>query len=218
VDRNFRPVLRDYFALLNDPQSLGRRVSRLQNESVGEFPRTKGAIRIVPPVCKRFRRSREAGSAKYIEHPRTCESHQNYVAPPSRHTRGDALCHFCFSCSLIVESAVSFEMRDAAADLRCYCGKPRDLLENDIRDCNFCQVKLAPAKASTIRVTGVCSNRQMSPHSLLDGSFHCQFVAGVAAASDIHRRQKRHERFLSAILDGLGRFTHIAIQVDGFHS
>ena len=41
-----------------------------------------------------------------------------------------------------------------------------------------------------------------------------RFVAGMAAAGDVDRSERWHQRFLRAVGDGLGHLAHVAIQID----
>ncbi len=62
------------------------------------------------------------------------------------------------------------------------------------------------------------SHCHASSQRLLDGRSHGAFIAGMAAAGDVGRRDRPHQRFLRAVGDGLGELPHVAIQINAVHS
>src|ERR1700682_6651734 len=58
---------------------------------------------------------------------------------------------------------------------------------------------------------------QLPAKRLLNRCRHGLLVAGMAAAGDVDRSKRGHQRFLGAISNGLRQLAHVAIEVDADH-
>src|SRR6266571_6262823 len=96
-------------------------------------------------------------------------------------------------------------------------GECPDLLKYGVGDRIRGKVQLPPPEIPAIGIAGMRPQRELPAKRLLDRGLHGLSVARMAPAGDVDRSERRNQRFLSPVGNGLRQLTHIAIQIHALH-
>src|SRR5260221_4705944 len=119
---------------------------------------------------------------------------------------------------LIVKRAVRIDVREADATAGGNFGESPDLLAYRIGDGFRREVQFQAAEICAIGIARMRPYRKLPTKRLLNRCLHGSLIAGMASAGDVDGSKRGHQRFLGAIGYGFRQLTHVAIEIDAFHS
>ncbi len=91
------------------------------------------------------------------------------------------------------------------------CGEGANLFAHGIGNGFGRHLQLEAAKILAVGISRMRANRNSRSQGLLKRRSHRPFVARVAAAGHVHRRNRAHQRFLRAVRNRFRQLAHVAI-------